>query len=192
MSSHYFIAIHLPETLQMYFSTWQEDLKREFPYKQWPHKEDLHITLKYLGAMDDNKLTLLENKLQDINRFDHFSLETGELGTFGNPKKPRVLWAGVKKTEALMRLQRNVEKICADVGFEKEKRDYRPHITLAKKWDGAEIKNINQILGSKTLIKQTLPVEDIVLFRIHPKENPKYEAVAKILVQGGGNTGSAY
>ena len=192
MSPHYFIAIQLPKTLQTYFSAWQEELKQEFSYKQWPNKKDLHITLKFLGAVDDNKLTLLQNKLQDMERFDQFCLETGAFGIFGNPKKPRILWAGVDKTKALSELREAVERICSEVGFIEEKRDYSPHITLAKKWNDTEIKNINQLLGSKKAAKQILQVENIVLFRIHPKENPKYETVAKIELQGGGDTGSTH
>jgi 2'-5' RNA ligase len=191
MSSHYFITIHLSEALQNYFSKLQQELKRELPYKQWPHKRDLHITLKFLGSAADDKLTPLQNKLRDIQTYNRFSLETGDLGIFGNPMKPRVLWAGVEKTEALRKLQEKVEEQCTEIGFEEEKRDYRPHITLAKKWNGREINNIHQILN-KTVGKQVLQVENIVLFRIHPKETPKYEAVSKFALQGGGGTGSAY
>src|SRR5690625_2331786 len=189
MSSHYFIAIHLPETLQGYFSKQQEKLKRELPYKQWPHKKDLHITLKFLGPVADEKLALLQRKLQGIQPFTPFSLETGDLGTFGNSKKPRVLWAGVKKTDPLKQLQEKVEEICSDAGFEMEKRAYRPHITLAKKWNGAEIENINQILSGKNLEKQKWQIVNIVLYRIHPKEKQKYEAVSVFSFQGDLNAG---
>jgi 2'-5' RNA ligase len=192
MSAHYFIAIHLPETLQDYFSKWQHTLKQELPYKQWSHKQDLHITLKFLGPVADNKLTVLQNKLKEIGKYDPFSLAIRDFGTFGNPKKPRVLWAGLGKTESLVQLQAAVEKICSAAGFEKEKRAYCPHITLAKKWNGSEIKNLDQKLRNKKLDKQEWHVEDIVLFRIHPRESPKYEAVCKYPLQGGEGTGSAY
>lgn len=191
MQSHYFIAIHLPEEVQSYFYEKQQELKRELPYKQWPHKKDLHITLKFLGPMTDGKLNQLQRILLDIKHCEAFSLETGPLGTFGNPNKPRVLWAGVNKPEALKNLQAKVEACCAEAGFEKEKRAYRPHITLAKKWDGEKINNRQQITGSKTMKRHIFAVKEIVLFRIHPSETPKYEAVFTFPLKGGGNTGAA-
>ncbi len=192
MSSHYFIAIHLPEMLQNYFSKLQQELKRELPYKQWPHKRDLHITLKFLGPVADNEVSLLQHQLQNMEQSAPFTLETGGLGTFGNPKKPRVLWAGVEKTEQLKQLQEKVEEHCLDAGYEKEKRDYRPHITLAKKWNGKEIENINEVIRGKKLEMQKWHVKNIVLFRIHPQKNPKYEAVSIYPLQGGGSNGTAH
>ncbi|GAB3792173.1 RNA 2',3'-cyclic phosphodiesterase [Virgibacillus kimchii] len=192
MTSHYFIAIHLPETIQDYFSEWQRELKQELPYKQWPHKKDLHITLKFLGPVADDQLTNLEEQLQDLQQCAAFSLATGQLGTFGNPVKPRVLWAGVEKTEPLIQLQKTVEDQCAAAGWKREKRNYRPHVTLAKKWNGTEINGLEQKINNKSLEKQVWHVKNIFLFRIHPQQTPKYEVVSNYPLQGGGGTGSTH
>jgi 2'-5' RNA ligase len=191
MSSHYFVAIHLPEEQQRYFSKRQQELKQEWPYKIWPHQADLHITLKFLGPVADDNLRLLQQELKEIQKSDPFTIETYGLGTFGNTGKPRVLWAGVEKTEPLIQLQQKVEAQCSAAGFAKDKCAYVPHITLAKKWNSKEMKQTEQMLQNNRIEKQIWHVENIVLFRIHPQENPKYEAVSIFPLNGGGGTGAA-
>ncbi|QKY69743.1 RNA 2',3'-cyclic phosphodiesterase [Lentibacillus sp. CBA3610] len=143
-SPHYFIAVPLPGFLKEQFAGWQRELEAELPYKQWVHPDDFHITLKFLGAVDEHHLNTLMKSMQQIERFSAFSLLTGTLGTFGNPKRPRVLWAGVEQKPDLLRLQSRVEDIAVQTGFQQENRAYTPHITLAKKWGGA-MKDLSEI-----------------------------------------------
>lgn len=175
--SHYFIAIPLDHALKDYFSIWQDSLKEQLPYKQWPYKEDLHITLKFLGPVEPNKLNDLINKLKGIEQLKEFELTVGTIGTFGNPLKPRVLWAGVEKTDELVVLHNQVEECAERVGFAKENREYRPHITLAKKW--AEGRNDSSLAGIKNKYndQRKLYVNEVVIYQIFPSRSPKYEII---------------
>lgn len=172
-SPHYFIAIPLPPSIKEKLAGWQRELKAEMPFKQWVHPEDLHITLKFLGAVSEEQLNTLIRLMAQIRRFNSFSLMTGDLGTFGNPEKPRVLWTGVERKPELMDLQQYVEGIAFESGFKKEKRPYSPHITLAKKSTG-EKAQISKVKSCYTE-HQSIAVNQVVLFRIHPAKNPKYE-----------------
>ncbi|MBY7143912.1 RNA 2',3'-cyclic phosphodiesterase [Virgibacillus sp. NKC19-3] len=175
---HYFIAIPLQAPLKEYLSYWQDRLKTHLAYKQWPHYEDLHITLKFLGAVDDSKIQQLRRKLKIIEHTQTFSIEVGGLGTFGNPEKPRVLWAGVDKTALLTSLQQKVEDLASNLGFSKETRVYRPHITLAKKWAGGSSTIFLEDMKKQFSHVQTMAVEEVVLYQIHPRRSVKYEVVA--------------
>jgi RNA 2',3'-cyclic 3'-phosphodiesterase len=176
---HYFIAIPITANIKDEFATWQEELKNEVSYKQWPVKEDLHITLKFLGAVEDEKVKLLRELLRSISEQSPFSLTVGKIGTFGKPNSPRVLWAGVEKTEPLESLFKQIEKVATFIGFSKENRPYTPHITLAKKWNGND--------GSPEMIKTMkeryqfltyqMNVDSFVLYQIFPSKTPKYEVV---------------
>ncbi|WP_087972135.1 RNA 2',3'-cyclic phosphodiesterase [Oceanobacillus rekensis] len=179
--SHYFIAIRLPRELKTTLNEWQEKLKEHLTYKQWPHREDLHITLKFLGEVDDNNIQQLIKELQTVGKIPAMDLNVGGIGTFGNPKKPRVLWAGVERTDSLSKLQQVVEDGAVQIGYEKESREYRPHITLAKKWAGENTlaKDTVPFLQEKFKSIQKMHVADVVLFRIHPAKSPKYEVVVK-------------
>src|SRR5690625_1573287 len=99
MSAHYFIAIPLPSALKNYFAAWQEELKGKVPYKQWTNKQDLHITLKFLGTVEKEQFIRLQKELQVVEHTKQFSTKVGSIGVFGNPDKPRILWGGVDKNE---------------------------------------------------------------------------------------------
>ncbi|WP_010532337.1 RNA 2',3'-cyclic phosphodiesterase [Lentibacillus jeotgali] len=181
-SPHYFIAVTLPESLKERYAGWQQALKNKLPYRQWPQSEDLHITMKFLGPVDDSRLEKLIQAMSEIERFPAFSLQTGTLGTFGNPKKPRVLWAGVERKHELIRLQENIEKIALKVGFQQEKRTYMPHITLAKKWAGGVIQLSD--LKEHYTGQDQFSVNQVVIYRIHPEKQPKYHAAAVYNLSG--------
>ncbi|WP_340003237.1 RNA 2',3'-cyclic phosphodiesterase [Oceanobacillus sp. FSL K6-0127] len=183
--AHYFIAIQLPKRLQAYFTSWQNELQKKLVYKQWTHQKDLHITLQFLGEVDDNRIRHLTKALEEIERISSFDIEVGGVGVFGNPNKPRVLWAGVNKTNALAQLQRYVESCTMTVGFPKETRAYTPHITLAKKWDGTDNLGKDTLKDLKNTWNETwsITVAEIVLIRIHPKQTPKYEVVKRYCLQ---------
>ncbi len=179
---HYFIAIPLQERHKAHFFKWQINLKEELSYKQWTNKEDLHITLKFLGAVDSNKLDLLLNSLNVLEKTPQFEITMGSIGFFGNPKKPRVLWAGVTKTKSLATLYDAVEDIAETAGFQKENRSFSPHITLAKKWNDHE--------GSMSELKEQyegqleMTVNQVVVYRIFPARTPKYDIVASYELKG--------
>ena len=183
--SHYFIAIQLPREVQTNLFVYQEKLKEQLSYKQWSHREDLHITLKFLGEVESNNLQQLIKKLQEIQEVPPFDLNVGGIGIFGNPKKPRVLWAGVEHTDGLSKLQQSVEECTVQIGIEKEKREYRPHITLAKKWAGEDTlaKDTLSLLQEKFNQIEKMHVADVVLFRIHPAEAPKYEVMERFALK---------
>lgn len=177
---HYFIAIQLPETLQDTFASWQERLKGILPYKQWYHKKDLHITLKFLGAVNDQKLEELKYLLKRVEDLSAFNMEVGSLGTFGNPHRPRVLWAGVERVEPLINIQHTVELVALEAGFPKENRDYSPHITLAKKWRsevGHSYREVLEKLKREFHLKSDMHVSDVTLLKIHPSRQQKYEPI---------------
>jgi|SRR5699024_2366863 len=182
-SPHYFIALPLPNFLKKQLAGWQRALSDKLPYKQWTHPDDLHITLKFLGPAEQNQLQMLMKSMAQIKRISAFSLQTESLGTFGNPKKPRVLWADVKRKEKLFYLQENVENIASQAGFQHEKRVYTPHITLAKKWTGG-MKDLSD-LKKRYIRQQTFEVDQVVIYRIHPEKNPKYHVAATFNLSRG-------
>lgn len=187
---HYFIAIPIKEALRVEFSNWQNQLKAGLSYKVWPHKQDLHITLKFLGAVEKEPLEKLCETLRTIDHTS-FSLMVGGIGTFGKPNSPRVIWAGVNRTNSLDGLFTKIEKAAKTVGFPIENRPYRPHITLAKKWNGTP--NQSEFLESLKEKYQTtnfsMEIEEYVLYQIFPSRTPKYERVETFSLKRGESFG---
>lgn len=175
--SHYFIAVPIKERLKEQLSTWQKNLQPLLTYKQWPHKDDLHITLKFLGAIGADQIQNVQHAFKRLESLDAFSVRAKGIGTFGQPDKPRVLWAGVEKNKALMALYHRVEDIASACSFTKDNRPYRPHITLAKKWQGPPSGDIVQKIKRQYRNEHSLlNIQEVVLYQIHPQQTPKYEA----------------
>ncbi|MCA0972751.1 RNA 2',3'-cyclic phosphodiesterase [Halobacillus litoralis] len=179
MADHYFIGIPISESLQKNLRKWQEELRKSMNYKVWTHEKDFHITLKFLGASADEKIEELKRELANVKTLPSFNVTIGPAGSFGQPKQPRVFHAGVEKHAALIALQEMVETAAVELGWEKEKRAYTPHVTIAKK--GAEGLSPLLINENKLFDEQFEEhVNQICLYRIHPKQKQKYEAVATI------------
>src|SRR5699024_9913937 len=100
------------------------------------YKEDLHVTLKFLGPVIDTQLDQLKKELQTIKSRSVFQLYISGLAYFGTPKQPRVLFANIVHSASLLELEKAVEACAEKAGFPREKRMFKPHITLAKKWNG--------------------------------------------------------
>lgn len=174
--SHYFIAVSLKHDIKEKLSIWQKDLRKHLSYKQWPHMEDLHVTLKFLGPVSTEQLEKLSERLYELESIPSFELEIHGLHHFGNPKQPRVLFADVLKSKPMEQLQKKTETIAESCGFQKEKRVFKPHITLAKRWNGTPLKNdeITSLKEQYTNKKMYMQADEVVLYEIFPSKLPKY------------------
>jgi RNA 2',3'-cyclic 3'-phosphodiesterase len=181
---HYFLGIPVAENLQPWLSGWQLPLKQMVSYKSWTNPKDLHITLKFLGAVSDEQITKLVEKLSTIQQAP-FAIQVGSLNFFGKKSQPRVMWAGVEKTDDLKRLFDKVEEVCSELGFEKENRPYTPHITLAKKWanERIHIETSNLKMNLMAPYFQNMNVNHFHLYRIYPQREVKYEPIHTVSLQ---------
>lgn len=104
----------------------------DWPVK-WVHPEGLHLTLKFLGSVEDDRIEPTKRSLTEaIAGTPNLSFSLTELGAFPSLEKARVLWAGLESEAALELLVHRVERACAGLGFSVEGRPYRPHVTLGR------------------------------------------------------------
>ncbi len=100
---------------------------------RWAPESNWHITLKFLGEVDDSKLTEIKSALDETARvFSASEIRASGLGGFPDERHARVIYAGVAKSQALLDLQTAVESALHPLGFVGEERDYTPHITLGR------------------------------------------------------------
>lgn len=97
---------------------------------RWIDPENYHLTLRFAGDIDSAQANAFASALDDVE-FDSFELRIDGLGSFGG-NKPRALWAGVKMTEPLERLQKAHERAARIAGLPPDPRNFTPHITLAR------------------------------------------------------------
>lgn len=94
--------------------------------------ENLHITLKFLGEVEESRLEVIKDILGNIcNGFKPLKLQIKGLGVFPNGKEVRVLWAGVDSGGFLKSLNIEIEEEFKKLGFPKEKR-FKEHITISR------------------------------------------------------------
>ena len=106
--------------------------ERSLPVK-WVPPEGLHLTLKFLGEVDEVSEPGLRAALGQVaGDAGPVSLHIEGFGVFPDFRRPRIVWAGVEPEPALELLQHRVEQVFAALGFPTEARLFRPHITLGR------------------------------------------------------------
>lgn len=101
---------------------------------RWSRPENVHLTLKFLGEVPEAELDGVRDVLTEVcARYEPFVAETTGFGAFPATKKARVVWAGIGEGgERLQSLAEDLESSLEGVGFERENRAYRPHVTLGR------------------------------------------------------------
>jgi 2'-5' RNA ligase len=131
-----FIAIELDEDILRRIESLQERIKADLPpgLIRWVRPEGIHLTLKFLGVAEADRIEAVSEALQDACLpTTPFTLSIGGLGVFPNPRRPRVLWLGVDEPSGtLPRLQAAIERAISPLGFPTERRRFIPHLTLGR------------------------------------------------------------
>ena len=120
-----FVGLPLPDEL----ATRLESLGGGIPGARWVAARNLHLTLRFLGEVDEDVAEDLHHRLQSL-RAPAFALTLRDFGTFGG-RKPRALWTGLMANAALDSLQNRIENLAQAAGLPAEKRGFAPHVTLA-------------------------------------------------------------
>jgi 2'-5' RNA ligase len=109
--------------------------REQLPVK-WVRPENIHLSLKFLGDVDDTREPELTRALQQAagtrGAERPLTVEVTGFGVFPDYHRPHVLWAGVTPEPALELLQHAVEQAFAPLGFPTEARAFRPHVTLGR------------------------------------------------------------
>jgi RNA 2',3'-cyclic 3'-phosphodiesterase len=127
-----FIAVEIdPQTVRQ-ISLTAAVLKPRIPGIRWVPPANLHFTIKFLGNIEENKIQPIAQALElALYPFPRFTINAKGLGVFPDLKRPRVLWIGLEGKE-LSNLASKVEKAVEPLGFEPEKRDFKPHLTVGR------------------------------------------------------------
>ena len=131
-----FIAIDLSAEARSVCASHIDVLRRTFPSARigWERPEKLHITVKFLGQTSSETLTELESRLDEaLQTFKPSTVRLNGPGVFPIEKRPGVLWVGVDDVEGFVAGSHNrVDHICSTLGYEREGRRYKPHITIGR------------------------------------------------------------
>ena len=121
-----FVALALPDSVAEGLVLLQSGI----PGARWSTREQLHLTLRFIGEVDGRDAAAIDDALSSI-RAPRFTFELKGVGEFGG-KNPRALWAGVRDEVAVAHLQRKIESAVQRAGRPPEERKFSPHVSLAR------------------------------------------------------------
>ena len=128
-----FIAVDLPNELRKEFADLERQLKPSTDTARWVAPESIHITLKFIGEVPEKQAEDIDAALAGLT-WKPFTVTVRGVGFFPGNRSPRVFWAGME-APTMQKLAEELDSRMERLGFEKEKRAFRPHITLARARD---------------------------------------------------------
>jgi len=145
-----FLAIEPSEDILQAVSRLQENLKKEIKGKiSWTRSQSNHITLKFFGNIDqDDVKNICAIMKKQVASVPTLSLNVEKIGVFPDARRPRVLWLGTTgDVEKLAVLQNQLEKDFEGIGFPRENRPFRAHLTLGRIKIPQEMTGISESLS---------------------------------------------
>lgn len=157
-----FAALELPVSVRNRI----EELEGGIPGARWTEPEDLHLTLRFIGEVQEDVAHDIDSVLSGL-RVAPFDISLSGIGEFGG-KDPHALWVGIAKSEPLMTLARKIEHALQRMGLEPETRKYVPHITIARLRDAPLFKVQEFIAYHNLFTTEPFQLKEFVLFSSHP------------------------
>ena len=126
-----FVAVEIEPAIRERINEFVNGLRAKISEARWVRPEGMHVTLKFLGNVADERRITIEQALRPVHG-KAVILSLRRLGLFPNPMSPRVLWVGIEAGPELEQLATAVDQQMGSIGFESEKRAFSPHVTLAR------------------------------------------------------------
>ena len=145
-----FIAVDIPGDVRDKLDSLIDKLKNSQADVKWVKPKSIHITLKFLGNVEEARLPKIKEIVENVAKnIQPFTVSIEGTGTFPNDRRPRVLWVGIRKgSETLTRLAEELDSRLSVLGFEREKRSYSPHLTLGRVRSSKNIDTLMDMMHS--------------------------------------------
>ena len=161
-----FLAIDIDETIKENIFSFSRNFVAISSQGYFVTKENLHITIKFLGNIDASCLLPLLEKISPSD-FDPEKIELKGIGFFPSVCDAKVFWTGVQTTQWITDLFKSADEIAAEFGVKKENRRFHPHATIARFKEQP----------TRTFMDEALLYENISFGSFLPKELSLYESV---------------
>jgi 2'-5' RNA ligase len=177
-----FIAVEIGDDIRNNAVALQQALAKTGAEVKWVTPESLHVTLLFLGEVDDREWPAVCRVVKEVAATEPpFPLRVSGVGAFPTPRRPKILWAGITDgAEPLKRLYEKLEAKLLDLGcYRKEERGYTPHLTLGRvkndadgftlakelpkrlTWDGGQTV-VDEVLVFSSVLEQDGPVYTVL------------------------------
>lgn len=184
-----FIGIEIDEIVRERLTGLQRALKMSFPSLRGTNPRQIHLTLKFLGEIEERQVAGVRKALDDVAASTKiFAIDIRQPGVFPMSGAPRTVWIGVHDPDgSLARCHAAVEATLATLGFPREDRPFSPHLTLARCPDRRAAYEVRRALSRhENFDAGGLIVRRIVLFQSTlTSSGPIYEPISTHHLQHG-------
>lgn len=147
-----FIAVDLPQGVLEALGQVSSQLQEKLPGTpvRWVNYQKMHLTLKFLGDISKENIGMVEKILHsEVAKRQAMEIGIGGIGAFPKLRHPRVIWIGIEAPTDLFDLRRGIEDGVARLGYNYDKYDFTPHLTLgriSRKASARDVRTVGNVL----------------------------------------------
>jgi 2'-5' RNA ligase len=147
-----FIAVDLPTSVLDALGQISAQLQEKLPDTpvRWVDYRKMHLTLKFLGDISKENISMVEKILQtEASKRQVMEIGVGGIGAFPKMRHPRVIWVGIEAPTELFELRRGIEDGVARLGYNYDKYEFTPHLTLgriSRKASARDVRKVGNVL----------------------------------------------
>ncbi len=165
-----FIALPLPEKAEQFLGYIIDDLKQKRGKVKWVSSKNIHLTMKFLGNTEKSKIEDIKSAIKKTaSKHSQINSTINKINGFPNLNRPRVIWAGLDNNEncldKLENIASDIDDEMSQLGFEKENKKFKSHLTLGRVKDNKNIGELTKYLETYRINPQSVLFDKIVLFK---------------------------
>ena len=187
MALRCFIAVTLPGPLKRAVGEVIIKLKESGADIRWVPYENLHFTLKFLGATDEELIDEIKGALnKKLSHYAPFYIKIGGVGYFPGGRNPRVIWIGIEEQGSLAEVYGDVEEVMLKFGYPREGRPFSPHLTIGRVRSPRRVAEaIKRLEEFRTIAFDGFEVKGVTLMKSELKPGgAEYSSLAEIPLEG--------
>ena len=127
-----FVALDFPDAIRDLIRAQLSHLRPLARSTRWVGVEGMHVTLKFIGSVDEEKFAPIVSALARVRSRAPVEMRFKGVGFFPNERRPRVCWCGIEASANLPELAKEIEQSLLPLGIAREERPFVPHLTLAR------------------------------------------------------------
>jgi 2'-5' RNA ligase len=184
MAFRAFIAVEVPYSAEL--EKFSKAVKTSGSSAKLVDLANIHITLKFLGDITEEKISTIENVMREsVSGIKPFRMSMKGAGAFPNLGHISVVWAGLEDADQLVVIAERLEKGLKPLGFEAEKRKFTPHVTVARARHSPNLKELAEVIRDWELGEfGDVPVDRIILKKsVLRPEGPQYSDISVVFLE---------
>ncbi|MCA9122758.1 MAG: RNA 2',3'-cyclic phosphodiesterase [Planctomycetaceae bacterium] len=184
-----FIAVDTSPEVRRRAATLQDKLRQSEVKASWTHPENMHLTLQFLGDVDDPLIPEICQRVASATApFAPFLVEFSKAGAFPAVDRPRTVWIGVDRgTQELVDLQLAIQESLVEMRFPRERRTYRPHLTIARvRESGRRQAKLSELLAHYRDFKaESCDIPEVLIMASNlDRIGPTYQVMGRAPLEG--------